>query len=168
MNQAIGLLEVLGLSSAIEVADTMLKSANVKFKTIEKTRGNGWMVVIVEGDVGAVNASVNSGVISAKKFGKFVSSKVIPRPVDGLSDVFISELTEGNTMKNEGDKSASKAQSSKKTTTTKVSQKKQGVKKEETKKKTSSKIEPKKREVKKATSKKTEFKEKNKAKAKEK
>lgn len=88
MNQAIGLIEVAGLASAIKTADTMLKAANVTFKTMERAKGSGWMVIVVEGDVGAVNAAINSGEADAKQFGKFISSKVIARPAEGLGKVF--------------------------------------------------------------------------------
>lgn len=88
MNQAIGLIEVAGLATAIKTADTMLKAANVTFKTMEKAKGSGWMVIVIEGDVGAVNAAINSGEADAKQFGKFISSKVIARPAQGLEKVF--------------------------------------------------------------------------------
>lgn len=134
MNQAIGLVEVAGLASAIKVADTMLKAANVNFKTMEKTRGNGWMVIIIEGDVGAVNASVNSGEADAKQFGKFVSSKVIPRPVDGLSGLLTerpsaSSKKEAETKKPRAEKSEDQASSASKEAAPKASAKKADTKK---------------------------------------
>lgn len=45
MKQAIGLVEVKGLASAIEVSDTMVKVANVELLGVEKARGFGWMTV---------------------------------------------------------------------------------------------------------------------------
>lgn len=99
MNQAIGLIEVAGLASAIKTADTMLKAANVTFKTMERAKGSGWMVIIVEGDVGAVNAAINSGEADAKQFGKFISSKVIARPAEGLGKVFEPIPTEAKEEK---------------------------------------------------------------------
>lgn len=99
MNQAIGLIEVAGLASAIKTADTMLKAANVTFKTMERAKGSGWMVIVVEGDVGAVNAAINSGEADAKQFGKFISSKVIARPAEGLGKVFEPIPTEAKEEK---------------------------------------------------------------------
>lgn len=88
MNRALGLVEVIGLTNAVIVADTMLKAANIKMENIEITRGMGFVTVKVSGDVGAVKAAVDSGKSLAVSFDKFVSSKVIPRPASGLDIVF--------------------------------------------------------------------------------
>lgn len=88
MNRALGLVEVIGLTNAIIVADTMLKAANIKMENIEITKGMGFVTVKVSGDVGAVKAAVDSGKSLAVSFDKFVSSKVIPRPANGLDDIF--------------------------------------------------------------------------------
>ncbi|MDD7353225.1 MULTISPECIES: BMC domain-containing protein [Peptoniphilus] len=88
MNRALGLVEVIGLTNAIIVADTMLKAANIKMENIEITKGMGFVTVKVSGDVGAVKAAVDSGKSLAISFDKFVSSKVIPRPASGLDIVF--------------------------------------------------------------------------------
>lgn len=88
MKQALGLIEIKGLSTAILVADTMAKTANIKIEQIENTKGLGWMTIKIAGDVGAVNAAVKAGELvgSANQF--FISSKVIPRPSDSVEKVF--------------------------------------------------------------------------------
>ncbi|OWD30673.1 ethanolamine utilization protein EutM, partial [Escherichia coli] len=58
--EALGMVETKGLVSAIEAADTMVKSANVTLVGYEKI-GSGLVTVMVRGDVGAVNAATDAG-----------------------------------------------------------------------------------------------------------
>lgn len=88
MNRALGLIEVVGLTNAIIVADTMLKASNIKMEDVEITKGMGFVTVKVSGDVGAVKAAIDSGKSLAVSFNKFVSSKVIPRPAKSLDGFF--------------------------------------------------------------------------------
>lgn len=89
MKQALGLVEIEGLSTAIETADAMAKAANVELLEIENTRGCGYMTIKVAGDVGAVNAAVSVGRQTGIMYGKLVSFKVIPRPSDYVEDTFV-------------------------------------------------------------------------------
>jgi len=82
------MVEVYGLVIAIEIADAMVKAANVRLGELTKTKGNGWMTVKVYGDVGAVNAAVDCGKQLAIQKNSLVASKVIPRPID---DIFLEE-----------------------------------------------------------------------------
>lgn len=91
MNNALGLIEVVGLATAIKTADVMLKAASVKLLKLEKAKGSGWMTIFVTGDVGAVNAAIESGTASAKGENKFVSSKVIARPGEGIESLISPE-----------------------------------------------------------------------------
>ncbi|MCL2892612.1 propanediol utilization system shell hexameric protein GrpH [Brenneria tiliae] len=77
--EALGLVETKGLVSAIEAADTMVKSANVTLVGYEKI-GSGLVTVMVRGDVGAVKAATDAGSAAATKVGELVSVHVIPRP----------------------------------------------------------------------------------------
>ena len=90
MKKALGLLEVKGLASAICVADVMIKSAAIELVGVEKAKGSGWMTVKVVGDVGAVKASVEAGEAQAWQDKSFVSSKVIPRPGEGITEFFLT------------------------------------------------------------------------------
>lgn len=101
MNRALGLIEVVGLTNAIIVADTMLKASNIKMEDVEITKGMGFVTVKVSGDVGAVKAAIDSGKSLAVSFDKFVSSKVIPRPANGLDDVFNLDKEESLEVKPE-------------------------------------------------------------------
>jgi ethanolamine utilization protein EutM len=80
MNKALGLIETIGLISAIEAADAAVKAANVFLVGYENTRGGGMITIKLAGDVGAVQAAVSAGVAAAKRVGQVYSHLVIPRP----------------------------------------------------------------------------------------
>ena len=65
-DEALGMAETRGLIFAISMADAMLKSANVKLAGYEKT-GDGYVTVMVRGDVGAVKAAVQGAIDEAKQ-----------------------------------------------------------------------------------------------------
>lgn len=88
MKQALGLVEISGLSTAVVVADTMVKAANIRILEIENTKGLGYMTIKVEGDVGAVKAAVDTGCQIGRMNGKLVSWKVIARPSDYVENTF--------------------------------------------------------------------------------
>jgi ethanolamine utilization protein EutM len=46
------------------------------------------VTTIVSGDVGSVRAAVEAGAAAATQVGELVSSHVIPRPADGLTEAF--------------------------------------------------------------------------------
>lgn len=79
MKDALGLVETKGLVTCIKAADTMGKVADVEMVGFDNV-GSGMVTVIVRGDVGAVNAAVESGVQAAREIGEVVAYRVIPRP----------------------------------------------------------------------------------------
>ncbi|MBM7711532.1 BMC domain-containing protein [Enterococcus xiangfangensis] len=97
MNQALGLIEVVGYACAVNTADVMVKTANVSVIGIERAKGSGWLSIKVVGDVGAVNAAVESGKKIAQMHLKFVSAIVIPRMADGLSDIWLKNGIDAST-----------------------------------------------------------------------
>ncbi|KAB7706651.1 BMC domain-containing protein [Bacillus aerolatus] len=78
MPRAIGMIETRGLIGSIEAADAMLKAANVELVNQEKIDG-ALVTILVEGDVGAVQAAVEAGKEAAARVGELVSFHVIPR-----------------------------------------------------------------------------------------
>lgn len=88
MKQALGLVEISGLSTAVVVADTMVKAANIRILEVENTKGLGYMTIKAEGDVGAVKAAVDAGCQIGRMYGKLVSWKVLPRPSDSVENTF--------------------------------------------------------------------------------
>ena len=87
MREAIGMVEVRSFAGAIEAADAMVKSANVKILDIQIV-GSGLVSVTVSGDVGAVTAAVDSGSARASQVAEVISSNVIPRPHDEVDKIF--------------------------------------------------------------------------------
>jgi len=73
------MIEVKGLVTAIEAADTALKAANVALLGSNNV-GLGLISVIFEGEVAAVQAAVEAGAAAAKRIGEVVSIHVIPKP----------------------------------------------------------------------------------------
>jgi microcompartment protein CcmL/EutN len=84
MKTSLGLLEVAGLALAIKVADIMAKSANIKIAGIERTKGSGWMLVSITGDVAAVQSAITNGAQFAHREKGWVADRVIPRPASAL------------------------------------------------------------------------------------
>lgn len=98
MNQALGMVEVIGFGCAVNVSDVMVKTADVRIAGIERAKGSGWLTIKVLGDVGAVNAAVESGEQIAKKDQKFIASKIIPRLGEGL-DIWLKAGLDASTEK---------------------------------------------------------------------
>ena len=85
MSRAIGMLETYGLLPAIEGLDAALKAANVSLRSFDYVSG-GLLAWFVEGEVGAVRVAVDAGKAAASRLGKVISSHVIPRPAQGVTD----------------------------------------------------------------------------------
>ena len=86
MRDSLGLIETKGLVPAIEAADAMCKAANIELIGYENV-GSGLVTVMVKGDVGAVNAAVESGIEAAQKVGTVVSHRVIDRPHNDIEKI---------------------------------------------------------------------------------
>ena len=80
------MIETRGLIGAIEAADVMVKAADVRLVGQEKADA-ALVTVLVEGDVGAVQAAVEAGREAAKRVGELVSAHVIPRPHDEVQEL---------------------------------------------------------------------------------
>lgn len=83
LDYALGMIETLGLVGAIEAADAMVKTANVRLIGKEIVR-DGLVTVHVIGEVAAVKAAVDSGAAAAARVGTLVSQHVIARPIDEI------------------------------------------------------------------------------------
>ncbi len=100
MEQALGMIETRGLVAMIEAADAMVKAADVSLVGYEKI-GQGYVTVLVRGEVAACRAACEAGSAAAQRVGELVSVHVIPRPHNDLEDkVPISaEFFSGKTKK---------------------------------------------------------------------
>jgi microcompartment protein CcmL/EutN len=72
--------------SAIEAADAAAKAAQVAITCVEVTVP-ALVTVKMEGELGAVRASVDAGAAAATRIGELVSAHVIPRPDDELDAI---------------------------------------------------------------------------------
>ena len=79
--EALGLVETKGLIGSVEAADAMVKTANVVLIGREYLL-NGYVCVLVRGDVGSVKAATEAGSAAARRVGELISVHVIPRPYD--------------------------------------------------------------------------------------
>ena len=87
MTDALGIIETLGFTAAIQAADAAVKSANIKLGTWVKV-GGGRVNIIIRGDVAAVKAAVEAGVQAAENVGGVKAQLVIPRPAEKLVSKF--------------------------------------------------------------------------------
>jgi ethanolamine utilization protein EutM len=94
MKQALGLIEAIGLVTAIEAADAAVKAADVTLLGYENTKGGGKITLKLVGGVGAVKAAVAAGVAAASRIGQVYSYQVIPRPHDEI-EALIAKVDRG-------------------------------------------------------------------------
>ncbi|MFH1570997.1 MAG: BMC domain-containing protein, partial [Gemmatimonadota bacterium] len=79
MSEAIGMVETVGLTGAIEAGNAMSKAASVVLMGWDRV-GSGLVTVFCRGDVAAVKAAVDAGAQAASKVGEVRSVHVIARP----------------------------------------------------------------------------------------
>jgi len=99
MKQALGLVEAIGLATAIEAADAAVKSANVQLLGLESTKGNGMHTIKLLGNVGAVKAACEAATAACSRGRGVFSVKVMPRPSDALDPMIFNDATIGYTPK---------------------------------------------------------------------
>ena len=80
MENAIALLEVQALVTAIAGLDAMVKAANVKLIHVEKRLGGRLVTVVVEGSVSDVTAALEAGKVAAAAVGNVKLAEVIALP----------------------------------------------------------------------------------------
>ena len=97
MQEALGMVECMGLVAMIEAADAMVKAANVRLVGWEKIDA-GLVTAIVRGDVAAVRAAVDAGAAAGRRVGVVVATHVIPQLHDDV-DHNLPVLKTGETTK---------------------------------------------------------------------
>jgi len=93
VNNALGLIEIVGMAAAMAATDAALKAANIELIGYELTKGGGLVVVKLSGDVGAVTVGVQAGVAAGGKVNKVWASRVIPRPHQELEWLLVTKET---------------------------------------------------------------------------
>lgn len=100
MRSALGIIEAIGLTTAIAALDAASKAADITLVGYDKVIGVEKAVSVaihIAGEVAAVNAAVEAGVAAGNRVGRVVASRVIPRPheeVDFLIKEFEKNLKE--------------------------------------------------------------------------
>ncbi len=84
--EALGLIETVGMVPALEAADKMLKAADVELISYENV-GSTLVTVMVKGDVAAVRSAVEAGAEAAAAIGKLTAQNVMPRPIREVGDI---------------------------------------------------------------------------------
>ncbi|PKM48682.1 MAG: BMC domain-containing protein, partial [Firmicutes bacterium HGW-Firmicutes-6] len=92
-----GLIEAIGLATAIEAADAAVKSANVRLIGYEACKGDGMSTIKVAGDIGAVKAAVDAATAACAKGRGVWGTKVIARPSEGIEKLIYNNQTVGYT-----------------------------------------------------------------------
>lgn len=80
---ALGLIEVIGLSTAMVALDAAVKSADVTLLGYERVIGVAKQISItlnLSGDVAAVQAAVEAGRLAGEHVGNVISTRVIASP----------------------------------------------------------------------------------------
>lgn len=103
MSKALGLIEALGLTTAVTALDAASKAADVTLVGFEKIIGVGKAVGVniqIAGEVAAVKAAVDAGVAAGNRVGVIFSSHVIPRPHEEV-DALIAKFSKNLNIKGE-------------------------------------------------------------------
>ena len=85
--QAMGLIETMGLVPALAGADAACKAAGVRIVRRVRMKGSPFTTIWYEGDVAAVTSAMEAGAAAARQVGTVLSVHVIARPADGLDPV---------------------------------------------------------------------------------
>jgi carbon dioxide concentrating mechanism protein CcmO len=83
---AIGLIETQGFTAVTMATDAACKAASVEVIAKEKL-GGGYVTVIFEGDIAAVEVAVAAGRRAAEEAGKLISAQVLARPSPGVARI---------------------------------------------------------------------------------
>lgn len=76
---ALGFIETQGFTAVFEAIDTACKAANVEVIGKEKL-GGGYVTVIIQGDVAAVNSAIEAGKDKVEGLGNLIAAHIITRP----------------------------------------------------------------------------------------
>ncbi|MCD6309068.1 MAG: BMC domain-containing protein [Candidatus Eremiobacteraeota bacterium] len=88
--KALGIIETFSATSIIECADVAAKAAEVKLFRVHLSMaigGKGFL--LLSGEVGAVRAAIEAGVVPAARRGLLASKIVIPSPREELFSEYI-------------------------------------------------------------------------------
>ena len=81
--EALGLVETRGFVGAVEAADAMCKTSQVRLVRYERVDG-ALVTAVIRGGLGEVEAAVEAGSKAAARVGELLGGHVIPAPHDQL------------------------------------------------------------------------------------
>ena len=87
---ALGLIEAVGLSTAMAALDAATKCADVTLTGYDRVIGVGKQISItlnLSGDVAAVQAAVEAGKAAGERVGTIISTRVIASPHEDVNKV---------------------------------------------------------------------------------
>lgn len=93
MAKTLGLIEVRGKLGAILAADAAVKAANVTLLGGEVISG-GLTTIHIIGDVAAVKAAIEAGIVAVENKNCLISSHVIPRLDDQVEQMLMKTFDE--------------------------------------------------------------------------
>ena len=91
MIDALGFVEVFGYVAALEAADAMLKTADVRLLAVHELNP-GMITIEVEGNLAACRVAVNAGRDAATRVGKVIATHVIGRPDVDTEDMVLNRI----------------------------------------------------------------------------
>lgn len=89
--EAIALLEVQAMVTAIVGLDAMVKAANVRLIHVEKRLGGRLVTVVVEGSVSDVTAAAEAGKTAAAAVGSVKLCEVIAHPHEQIMKFLLTD-----------------------------------------------------------------------------
>jgi len=90
---AIGMIEIQGVTAAIDALDIMLKTADICFLTWERKLGGRLVTVVIQGTAAAVKEAVNAA--CAKTIRKPCAWLVLPNPHKETMKIIQMSITGG-------------------------------------------------------------------------
>lgn len=90
MLNALGIIETVGLATAIDVCDKALKVASVTLIGYEYTKGSGIITIKLIGDVSSINVAIEAATTNSIRPGAIYASKIIARPSQDLEKMLKS------------------------------------------------------------------------------
>jgi carbon dioxide concentrating mechanism protein CcmK len=89
MTLALGMIEIYGVPTAMEVADAMCKSAQVTLVGFENTDA-GRITVLMRGPVAEIERAIAAGLVSIQQVqgGQLLTHHLIARPHENLEAIF--------------------------------------------------------------------------------
>lgn len=91
MIDALGFVEVFGYVAALEAADAMLKTADVRLLAVHELNP-GMITIEVEGNLAACRVAVNAGRDAATRVGRVIATHVIGRPDVDTEDMVLNRI----------------------------------------------------------------------------